>query len=88
MATSLALSSSEQAATEDGDPFTSSPTTRPLRVGDPSDTRTMLTSAPPADNPSASAALKLARPQGVGGYELRIPKLGMHERWDSPVFES
>ena len=36
-------------------------------TGDPSATRTTLTSAPFADNPSDSAALNVASPHGVGG---------------------
>src|ERR1700733_12754965 len=39
-----------------------------------STTRTTFTSESCTDNPDASAALNVARPQGVGGKELRIPK--------------
>ena len=50
--------------------------TRPLEEGDPSATRTTLTSAPCPDNPSDNAALNVAGPHGVGGCVLRMPKLG------------
>ena len=49
------------------EPLTSSPMTRALEEGDPSATRTTLTSAPFAHNPSDRAALNVASPQGVGG---------------------
>lgn len=45
-------------------------------VDDPSAIRTTLTLAPLADNPSANAELKVASPQTVGGYVLRIPTFG------------
>jgi hypothetical protein len=41
--------------------------TRLLEAGDPSATRTMLTSAPFAIKPSARAALNVAIPHAVGG---------------------
>jgi hypothetical protein len=47
-----------------------------LSDGGPSDTRTTLTSLPLATNPFARAAANVASPQGVGGYVLRMPKLG------------
>src|ERR1700682_2105028 len=75
-AMSLWLSNSELAATDVADPLTSSPMTRGLREGDPSATRTTLTSAPFADKPSERAALNVASPHGVGGCVLRMPKLG------------
>jgi hypothetical protein len=50
--------------------------TRLVVDADPSDTRTTLTSAPLAVNPLASAALNVASPHGVGGYVLRMLKLG------------
>src|ERR1700712_1355400 len=76
IATSLRFSSSEAAATDAGGSFTSSPITRGLGAGDPSATRTTPTSAPCPDSPSANATLKVASPQRVGGYVLRMPKLG------------
>src|SRR5438034_6885268 len=78
-ATSLWFSNSVHAATDDEEPLTSSPTTRVLEDGGPSDTRTTLTSAPLVPNPSARAALNVASPHGVGGYVLRMPKLGAPE---------
>jgi hypothetical protein len=54
--------------------------TRALEEGDPSPTRTTLTSAPIADNPPDSAALNVASPHGIGGYVLRMPKLGVCEK--------
>ena len=74
-ATSLRFSNSAHAATDAGEPLTSSPMTRVLADGGPSDTRTTLTSAPLAVSPFASAALNVASPHGVGGYVLRMPKL-------------
>jgi hypothetical protein len=59
--------------------------TRGLEDGDPSATRTTLTSAPFAVNPSDSAELNVANPQAVGGYVLRMPKLGMPENRCSPM---
>ena len=53
--------------------------TRALSEGGPSASRTTLTLAPLALNPLASAALNVASPQGVGGYVLKIPKLGRPE---------
>jgi hypothetical protein len=50
--------------------------TRELSETGPSDTRTTLTSAPWVSNPLARAELKVASPHGVGGYVLRMPKLG------------
>ena len=47
-----------------------------VREGDPSAMRTTLTSAPLVVSPPARAALNVARPHGVGGCVLRIPKLG------------
>src|ERR1700757_350633 len=81
-ARSLWFSNSELDATDLAEPLTSSPTTRACEEDDPSATRTTLTTAPFADNPSARAALKLATPHCVGGYVLRTPKLGVPEkRW-------
>ena len=68
------LSNSEAAATDAGESATSSPTTRALEGGDPSATRTTLTSAPSAVNPLDSAALKVASPHAVGGCVVRMPK--------------
>jgi hypothetical protein len=51
--------------------------TRGLEEGNPSATRTTLTSAPCAVSASDSAELNPANPQGVGGYVLRMPKLGV-----------
>src|SRR6202022_2857693 len=79
-AMSLSLSSSELDATDVAESLTSSPMTRLLDEGDPSATRTTLTTAPLADNPSARAALKLASPHTVGGCVLRMPKLGVPEK--------
>src|SRR6202158_26821 len=79
-AMSLWWSNSELAATDVAAPLTSSPMTRGLREGDPSATRTTLTSAPFADKPSDRAALNVASPQGVGGCVLRMPKLGEPEK--------
>jgi hypothetical protein len=53
--------------------------TRALEDGGPSDTRTTLTSAPLVSSPLARAALNVASPHGVGGYVLRMPKLGEPE---------
>src|ERR1700758_4318421 len=78
-ATSLWFSNSAHAARDAAEPLTSSPTTRVLEEGGPSDTRTTLTSAPLAVNPWARAALNVAGPYGVGGYVLRMPKLGVSE---------
>src|SRR4030088_199102 len=75
-ATSLWFSKSTLAATDVVEPLTSSPMTRAPGEGDPSDTRTTLTSAPLAVNPSDRAALNVASPHGVGGCVLRMPKLG------------
>ena len=50
-----------------------------IEEGDPSATRTTPTSAPCADNPSASAALNVASPHAVGGCVLRMPKLGARQ---------
>jgi hypothetical protein len=74
-ATSLRFSNSAHAATDAGEPLTSSPMTGVLVDGGPSDIRTTLTSAPLAVNPFASAAVNVASPHGVGGYVLRMPKL-------------
>ena len=57
-----------------------SPMTRGLDEGGPSATRTTLTSPPFAHNPSDKAALNVASPHGVGGYVLRMPKLGEREK--------
>ena len=75
-ATSLRFSNSAHAATDGAEPLTSSPMTRTLEEDHPSATRTTLTSAPFADNPSDNAALNVASPHGVGGCVLRMPKLG------------
>ena len=77
---SLRFSNSAHAATDAGEPLTSSPMTRPLEEGDPSATRTTLTSAPFADNPSDNAALNVASPHGVGGCVLRMPIRGGREK--------
>jgi hypothetical protein len=76
-ATSVWFSNSEHAATDLGDPLTISPMTRALSERGPSESRTTLTSAPLALNPLASAAENVASPHGVGGYVLKIPKLGV-----------
>ena len=52
---------------------------RALSDGGPSDTRTTPTSAPWMPKPLAKAALNVASPHGVGGYVLRMPKLGAAE---------
>jgi hypothetical protein len=62
-----------------GEPVTISPMTRTLEDDSPSESRTTLTSAPLADNPSASAALNVANPHAVGGYVLKMLKLGGSE---------
>jgi hypothetical protein len=49
--------------------------------GDPSDSRTTLTSLPLAANPLARAAANVASPHAVGGYVLRIPNLGVAEKY-------
>jgi hypothetical protein len=67
IAISLRFNNSELAATEAGEPLTSSPTTLVSMLDDPSATRTTLTSALLAAKPSASAALNVASPQTVGG---------------------
>ena len=68
--------------TDGAEPFTSSPMTRPLEEGDPSATRTTLTSVPFAYKASDRAALNVASPHGVGGYVLRMPKLrGPENPW-------
>src|SRR5581483_364670 len=74
-AMSLSFSNPEAAATDVGEPLTSSPITRASEDNDPSATRTTLTSEPFAHNPSDKAALNVASPHRVGGYVLRIPKL-------------
>ena len=56
IATSLRFSNSAYAATDAGEPLTSSPMTGVLADGGPSEIRTTLTSAPLAVNPFASAA--------------------------------
>jgi len=84
MATSLRLSNSAHAATDTAEPLTSSPTARVLGGGEPSDTRTTLTSEPLVLNPWARATLNVASPYGVGGYVLRMPKLGVPENSCSP----
>ena len=56
--------------------MTSSPITRLLAQGVSSAIRTTLTSAPFVTSPLASDALNVASPHRVGGYVLRIPKLG------------
>ncbi len=66
-ATSLWFSNSELAAHDVAEPLTSSPITRSPDEGGPSATRTTLTSAPFAANPSDSAELNVASPQAVGG---------------------
>jgi hypothetical protein len=76
-AKSLWFSNSALAATDVVEPLTSSPMTRGLEEGNPSATRTTLTSAPCAVSASDSAELNPANPQGVGGYVLRMPKLGV-----------
>src|SRR6201993_3221006 len=76
-AMSLWFSNSALAAMDVVEPLTSSPITRALEEGDPSATRTTLTSAPFAVNASDSAELNPANPQAVGGYVLRMPKLGV-----------
>src|SRR5271168_1482541 len=79
-AMSLSFSNSEVAATDSAEPLTSSPITRASEDDDKSATRTTLTSAPFAHNPFDKAALNVASPHGVGGYVLRMPKLGEPER--------
>src|ERR1700757_1986266 len=79
-ATSLWFSSSAHAAADAAEPLASSPMTRVLDDGGPSDTRTTLTSAPLVLNPLTRAALKVASPDGVGGYVPRMPKLVVSER--------
>src|ERR1700692_2744118 len=74
-AMSLSFSNSLVAATDAAEPLTSSPITRVSADDDPSATRTILTSEPFAHNPFDKAALNVARPHGVGGYVLRMPKL-------------
>ena len=69
----------EVAATDLAEPLTSSPITRASEHNDPSATRTTLTSEPFAHNPFDKAALNVARPHGVGGYELRMPKFAVPE---------
>src|ERR1700758_2309029 len=76
IAISLSFSNSEVAARDVAEPMTSSPITRASEDNDPSATRTTLTSEPFAHNPSDKAALNVASPHGVGGYVLRMPKLG------------
>ena len=76
---SLWFSNSALAAMEVVEPLTSSPMTRGLEEGDPSATRTTLTSAPFAVSASDSAELNVANPHAVGGYVLRMPKLGLPE---------
>ena len=66
-AVSLRFSNSALAATDAGEPLTSSPMTRPLEEGDPSATRTTLTSVPFTYKASDRAALNVASPHGVGG---------------------
>jgi hypothetical protein len=78
-ATSLWFSNSAHAATDVGEPLTISPMTRALSGGGPSDSRTTLTSLPLAANPLAKAAANVASPHAVGGYVLRMPKLGVPE---------
>src|SRR5690349_18039898 len=78
-ATSLWFSNSAHAATDVGDPLTISPMTRALSEGGPSESRTTLTAVPLALNPRASAAVNVASPHGVGGYVLKMPKLGEPE---------
>jgi hypothetical protein len=73
------LSKSAHAATDVGEPLTSSPMTRAFEGGDPSATCTTLTSAPLTVKPSDRAALKVASPHRVGGWVLRIPTLGEPE---------
>jgi hypothetical protein len=68
------------AVTDAGEPLTISPMTVVLSDGDPSDSRTTLTSLPLAANPLAKAAANVASPHGVGGYVLRMPKLGVSEK--------
>lgn len=74
-ATSLWFNNSAHAATDATEPLTSSPMTRVLKDGGPSDTPTTPTSAPLVLNPSARAALNVASLDDVGGYVPRMPKL-------------
>jgi hypothetical protein len=76
-ATSLWFSNSAHDATDVGEPLSISPTTQALSDGGPSESRTTLTSLPFAANPLAKAAANVASPHGVGGYVLRMPKLGV-----------
>jgi hypothetical protein len=76
---SLWFSNSALFAMDVVEPLTSSPTTRELQEGGPSATRTTLSSAPFAVNASGRAELNIATPQPVGGYVLRMPKLGAPE---------
>jgi hypothetical protein len=59
--------------------------TRPFEDGDPSATRTTLTSAPLADKASERAALNVASPHGVGGYVLSTPTLEKREKRCGPA---
>src|SRR6201998_894927 len=77
MAKWLWFSNSELAATDVVEPLTSSPITRGLEEGAPSAPRTTPTCAPFAVSASDSAELNPANPQAVGGYVLRMPKLGV-----------
>ena len=58
---------------------------RPLEEGDPSATRTTLTTAPLAHKASDRAALNVASPHGVGGYVLRTPTLDAREKRCGPI---
>ena len=70
------------------EPLTSSPTTRGSEHSEPSATRTTSTSEPFAHNPSDKAALNVASPHAVGGYVLRMPKLGAPEALPTRVGHS
>jgi hypothetical protein len=80
IATSLWFSKSVHAAADCAEPLTSSPMTRALEEGDPSATRTTLTSRQSRTTRPDSAALNVASPHGVGGYVLRMPILGVCEK--------
>src|SRR3954453_12603258 len=78
-ATSPRFSSAPHAATEAGEPLTSSPMTRSLADSSPSATRTTLTLAPLAVNPSTSPAPDVAGPHSVGGYAVSKPNRAVRE---------
>lgn len=68
------------ALTDADEPLTNSPMTALLVGSTPSATRITPTSDPLLDRPLANPALNVARPHGVGGKLVSMPKVGFKRR--------